>query len=66
MAVGALGTRFRVEGIAKTMFSQNSFIGDSEVGFVCLLEALGTGFLTFSALETSLEIQCFSRSLWRP
>ena len=50
---------FRVEGIAKTMFSQKSFFGDSKVDFLCFLEALGTGFLTFSALETSLKIECF-------
>ena len=55
---------FRVEGIAKTMFSQKSFFGDSKVDFLCFLEALGTGFLTFSALETGLEIECFLRSPW--
>ena len=55
---------FRVEGIAKTMFSQKSFFGDSKVDFLCFLEALGTGFLTFSALETSLKIECFLRSPW--
>ena len=55
---------FRVEGIAKTMFSQKSFFGDSEVDFLCFLEALGTGFLTFSALETGLKILCFLRSPW--
>ena len=55
---------FRMEGIAKTMFSQKSFIGDSRVDFLCFLEALGAGFLRFSALETGLKIRCFSRSLW--
>ena len=55
-----------MEGIAKTMFSQKSFIGDSRVDFLCFLEALGAGFLSFSALETGLKIRCFSRSLWGP
>ena len=47
---------FRVEGIAKTMFSQISFIGVSRVDFWCFLEVLGAGFLRFSALETGLKI----------
>ena len=55
---------FRVEGIAKTMFSHKSFIGDSRVDLLCILEALGAGFLSFSALETGLKIRCFSRSSW--
>ena len=55
---------FRVEGLAKTMFSQKSFFGDSKVDFLCFLEALGTGFLTFSALEAGLKIECFLRSPW--
>ena len=55
---------FRMQGIAKTMFSQKTFIGDSRVDFVCFLEALGEGFLSLSGLETGLKIECFSRSLW--
>ena len=55
---------FRKEGIAKTMFSQKSFLSDSRVRFWCFLEAMGAGFLIFSALETGLEIECFSRSHW--
>ena len=43
---------FRKEGIAKTMFSEKTFIGDSRVDLLCFLEALGAGFLIFSALET--------------
>ena len=53
-----------MEGIAKTMFSQKTFIGDSRADFWCFLEALGAGFLSFSALETGLKIECFSRSPW--
>ena len=55
-----------MEGIAKTMFSQNAFIWDSRVDFWCFLEALGAGFPSFSALETGLKIECFSRSSWGP
>ena len=55
---------FRMEGIAKTMFPQKTFIGDSRVEFWCFLEALGAGFLSFTALETGLKIECFSRSSW--
>ena len=64
LTVGALKTRFRQEGIAKTMFSQKSFLGDSRVSFWCFLEPMGAGFLLFSALETGLEIECFSGSHW--
>ena len=39
-------------------------VGDSTVDFVCFLEALGAGFLIFSALETGLKIEWFSRSPW--
>ena len=53
-----------MEGIAKTMFPHKTFIGDSRVEFWCFLEALGAGFLSFSALETGLKIECFSRSSW--
>ena len=53
-----------MEGTAKTMFPQKTFIGDSRVAFWCFLEALGAGFLSFSALETGLKIECFSRSSW--
>ena len=53
-----------MEGIAKTMFPQKTFISDSRVDFWCFLEALGAGFLSFSALETGLKIECFSRSPW--
>ena len=53
-----------MEGIAKTMFSQEPFIGDSRVDFWCFLEALGEGFLSFSGLETGLKIECFSGSPW--
>ena len=35
---------FRGESIAKTMFSQKSFFGDSKVDFLCFLEALGQVF----------------------
>ena len=55
---------FRIEGIGKTMFSQKMFIGDSRVDFWCFLEALGAGFLSFSALQAGLKIECFSRSPW--
>ena len=48
---------FRMEFIAKTMFSQKTFIGDSRVDFLCFLEAQGAGFLSFSALETGLKIE---------
>ena len=53
-----------MEGIAKTMFPQKTFIGDSRVDFRCFLEALGAAFLSFSALETGLKIECVSRSPW--
>ena len=53
-----------MEGIAETMFPQKTFIGDSRVDFRCFLEALGAAFLSFSALETGLKIECFSRSPW--
>ena len=53
---------FRMKGIAKTVFSQKPFIGDSRVDFLCFLEALGAGLLSFSALETGLKIECFSRT----
>ena len=53
-----------MESIAKTMFSHKSFIGDSRVDFWCSFEVLGAGFLSFSALETGLKIECFSRSSW--
>ena len=66
LTVCALKQGFRMEGIAKNMFSQKSFIGDSGVDFWCFLEALGAGFLSFSALETGLKIRCFSRFLWGP
>ena len=51
-----------MEGIAKTMFSQKSFFGDATVDVLLFFEALGTGFLTFSALGTGLKIECFLRS----
>ena len=50
---------FRIEGIAKSMFSQKSFIGDSRVDLGCFLEALGAGFLSFSALEAGLKFMDF-------
>ena len=53
---------FRMEGIAKTMFPQKTFIGDSRVDFWCFLGALGSLFLDFSASETGLKIERFSRS----
>ena len=53
-----------MEGLAKTMFSQKSFIGDSRIDFWRFLEVLGAGLLSFSALETGLKIECFSRSSW--
>ena len=53
-----------MEGIAKTRFPPKTFIGDSRVDFWCFLEAMGAGFLSFSALETGLKIECFSRSPW--
>ena len=53
-----------MEGIAQTMFRQKKFIGDSRVDFRCFLEALGAAFLSFSALETGLKIECVSRSPW--
>ena len=51
-----------MEGIAKTMFSQKAFFGDSRAECWCFLEALGVVFLSFSVLETGLKIECFSRS----
>ena len=54
---------FRMEGIAKNMFSQKSFFGNSKVDLWCFLEALA-GFLNFSALETGLKMECFLRSPW--
>ena len=53
-----------MEGIAKTMFPQKTFIGDSRVDFWWFLEALGSLFLNFSASETGLKIDCFLRSSW--
>ena len=53
-----------MEGIAKTVFPQKTFIGDSRVDFSCFLKALGAGCPSFSALETGLKIECFSRSPW--
>ena len=53
-----------MEGIAKNVFPQKTLMGDSRVDFWCFLEALGAGFLSFSALETGLKIECFSRSSW--
>ena len=53
-----------MEGIAKIMFLQKTFICDSRVDFSCFLEALGAGCPSFSALETGLKIECFSRSPW--
>ena len=53
-----------MERIAKTMFSQKTFICYSRVEFGCFLESLGAGFPSFSALETGLKIECFSRSPW--
>ena len=53
-----------MQGIAKTMFQQKTFIGDSRVDFSCFLEALGSLFLNFSASETGLKIDCFLRSPW--
>ena len=53
-----------MEGIAKTMLSQKLFIGDSRVDCCCFSEALGAGFLIFSALEKGLTIECFSSSPW--
>ena len=50
-----------MEGIAKTMFPQKTFIGDSRVDSWCFLDALEAGFLSFSALETGLKIECFSK-----
>ena len=66
LTAGALKTRFSLGRYCKNMFSQKTFIGDSRADFFCFLEALGAGFLSFSALETGLKIQCFSRSLWGP
>ena len=40
------------------------FIGGSRVDFYCFWEVLGAGFLSFSALDTGLEIEFFSRSPW--
>ena len=57
---------FRMEGIAQTMFPQKSFSGVSEVEFECFVEALGAGFLIFSALESGLKIKCFPSLPWGP
>ena len=51
-----------MEGVAKAMFPQKTFVGDPRVDFWCVLEALGQGFLSFSGLETGLKIECFSRT----
>ena len=53
-----------MEGTAKAMLSQTLFFDDSRVDFLCFLEAFEVVFLVFAALETGLEIECFSRSLW--
>ena len=57
---------FRMECLAKTMFSQKSFFGDSRLDLWCFLEASGSGFLIFSALETRLKIECFPGLLVDP
>jgi hypothetical protein len=57
---------FRKEGIAKTRFSQKSFIGDSRVDFWCFLEALGAGFLSFSAWKQARKLSVFQGHLGDP
>ena len=59
--LGLLRSCFRIEGVAKTNFSQESFIMDIGVDFCHFLEALGAVFLSFVALETMLKIYGFSR-----
>ena len=54
----------RKEGIVKTMFSQKLFFDYSGIDFLCFPEALEVVFLTFAAMETGLQIKCFSRSPW--
>ena len=44
-----------MEDIAKTIFSQKSFVGDSRVDFLCFSEALGGSFSHFCCLEDRLE-----------
>ena len=55
-----------MEGIAKTMFPQKTFIGDSRLDFGRFLDALGEGFLSFSGLETGLKTKCFQGHLRDP
>ena len=52
--------------LQKPCFRKNRLLVIRGSIFWCFLEALGAGFLSFSALETGLTIQCFSRSLWGP
>ena len=55
-----------MEGIAKTMFSQKSFIGDSRVDFWCFLEALGAGFLIFLPWKQARILSVFQGHLGDP
>ena len=50
-----------MEGLAKTMFSQKSFFGDSRVDVLCFSEALEIVFLALAALEAGLKLECFFR-----
>ena len=50
--------------LQKPCFRKHVFSGGSRVDFLCFLESLEAGFLIFSALETGLKIDCFSRSSW--
>ena len=54
-----LGQGFRVEGIEKIIFSQKSLFGDSEVDFLCFLEAFGDRFSDFFCLGNRLGNSVF-------
>ena len=58
--LGFVEPGFRLECIAKTNFSQKSFVMDIEVEFTCFFDALGAVFLVFAAMETGLKIDGFS------
>ena len=59
--LGLLKQAFGVRGVAKPTFRRNRNSDDFGVDFWCFLVALGAAFLTFAALETSTEIDGFSR-----
>ena len=48
-----------MENIAKTLLPQKLCFADSRVDFWYVSEALGIVFMTFTALEAGLKIECF-------